>query len=145
MNVQVVLQERTRTELLVLLVDETGTFLKCGPLLLDVAGHVEELGEARRQLEEVCQPHCHRNAELEMLLQKEHRRGDDLQRALGCEKERADKAEERERERANEASSKQHCRADAGSAGGVQTLEGSCPGGERQVQTALEEKLSAAS
>ncbi len=74
MNVQVVLQERTRTKLLVLLVDETGTFLKCGPLLHDVAGQVEELGEAKRQLEEVCQL----NAKLEMLLQKEQRRGEDL-------------------------------------------------------------------
>ncbi len=85
-------------------VDESGTFLKCGPSLLDVAGQVEELGEAKRQLEEVCQ----RNAELEMLLQKEHRRGEDLHLALSCEKERADKAEEQERERANEVSSKQH-------------------------------------
>ncbi len=118
-NVQVV---RTRTELQVLLVvDKTGTFLKCGPLLLDVAGQVEELGEAKRQLEEVCQ----RNAELEMLL---HRRGEDLQLAVSCEKERADKAEERERERANKASSKQHSAEQT-----QEALEGSSPGGEGQL------------
>ncbi len=49
-NVQVVVQERTKVELLLLLVDDTGVFVRCGPAVREASSYQEYREWADEQL-----------------------------------------------------------------------------------------------
>ena len=61
-NVQVVIQEATRSELCLLLVDDSGVFQKCGPVLNSC--RVAEQGEALQNLQEQLEDALQQNMEL---------------------------------------------------------------------------------
>ena len=86
-NVQVVIQEVTRSELCLLLVDDSGVFQKCGPVLNSC--RVAEQGEALQNLQEQLEDALQQNMELKTQLQEEQRRSEDLHKSWEYEKERA--------------------------------------------------------
>ena len=96
-NVQVVVQEVARTELGLLLVDETGVFQKCGPVLRNRQGEEQEQEHELQVLREQLEDAARERTELKTLLSEQQRKVEDGRKSLAFEKERAAAAEQIER------------------------------------------------
>ncbi len=64
-SIQVVKQEAFKTELHLLLVDESGVFLRCGPVFRESQREFEDLDDMRQQQEQMTQQHHDLAAPLE--------------------------------------------------------------------------------